>query len=252
MTEAACKLEVYGLVKRFGGFTAVDGVTIQIRRNSVHAVIGPNGAGKTTLFHMLAGQYRPTAGRVLLDGRDITSLPAHRRARCGVGRSFQITSLFQNLTVFESLRLAAQASAGWRAFDCFRPVTTIDAAIDRAERTLERLALGSRRDRLSGELSHGEQRILEVGLALAGGADLLLLDEPTAGMGIDDIATMRDLIRSLARDHTILLIEHNMGIVLTISDTVSVMHQGRVLAEGPPEAIRRDERVRAAYLGRNA
>jgi len=248
-SAAAPILKVVNLVKRFGSFAAVDGVSLEVSANSIHAIIGPNGAGKTTLFHCLTGHLLPSAGRVIFAGRDVTHLPAHRRVSVGMGRSFQITNLFQNLTVFESLRLAAQARHHLRAMNFLRPVASIGEAIADAERVLERLDLRSSRGRPSGELSHGEQRILEVGLALAGGARTLFLDEPTAGMGVEDVDVMKDLIRTLAEDHTIILIEHNMSIVLTISDRISVMHQGQLLTEGTPVEVQRDERVRAAYLG---
>ena len=247
--DAPAKLEASGLVKHFGAFRALKGVSFAVRDRSVHAFIGPNGAGKTTLFNCLTGTLRPSAGRVILSGRDITDLPPHRRARIGMGRSFQVTNLFQNLTVFERLRLAAQAQAGIAAYDLVRPMERLGQAAASAEAVLERLALHPYRDVKAGELSHGQQRILEVGLALAGSPSVLLLDEPTAGMGVDDISIMKDLIAALGREHAIVLIEHNMNLVLDISDVVTVMHQGEILVEGPPDLVRRDERVKVAYLG---
>ncbi len=243
------KLAVRGLGKRFGGFAALRDVSFTVRARGIHAFIGPNGAGKTTLFNCLTGTLLPSTGRVVFAGRDITRLPPHRRARLGIARSFQVTNLFQNLSVFESRRLAAQAQSGLASFDFLRPKERLVRARDAAERVLARLALQRWRDVRAGELSHGQQRILEIGLALAGAPDTLLLDEPMAGMGVDDIATMQRLIAELGREHTVVLIEHNMNVVLDVSDVISVMHQGSILAEGPTDAIRRDPAVRAAYLG---
>ena len=249
---SAAKLIARDVQKRFGGFVALRGVSFVVEPRGIHAFIGPNGAGKTTLFNCLTGTTLPSAGRVLFDGRDVTRLPPHRRARLGIARSFQVTNLFQSLSVFESLRLAAQAQSGLAAFDFLRPKERLRRALEVADSVLQRLALQRWRDARAGELSHGQQRILEIGLALAGEPSTLLLDEPMAGMGVDDIETMKRLIVDLAREHTIVLIEHNMNVVLDISRTISVMHQGAILAEGPPEAIRRDREVRAAYLGSQA
>ncbi len=238
-----------GLGKRFGGFTALRDVSFEVQERGIHAFIGPNGAGKTTLFNCLTGTTLPSSGRVLFCGRDVTKLPPYRRARLGVARSFQVTNLFQTLSVFESLRLAAQAQAGIAAFDFLRPKEHLATARATAERVLERLGLHPWRQARAGELSHGQQRILEIGLALAGQPIILLLDEPMAGMGVDDIETVKRLIVELGDDHTIVLIEHNMNVVLDVSRTISVMHQGSILAEGPPADIRRHQAVRAAYLG---
>ncbi|MDA8249922.1 MAG: ABC transporter ATP-binding protein [Rhodospirillales bacterium] len=243
------KLAVRDLGKRFGGFVALRDVSFTVEERGIHAVIGPNGAGKTTLFNCLTGTTLPSSGRVTFEGRDVTRLPPHRRARLGIARSFQVTNLFQNLTVFESLRLAAQAQTGLAAFDFLRPKERLTRARDVAEGVLRRLALRQWRNVRAGELSHGQQRILEIGLALAGEPSTLLLDEPMAGMGVDDIETVKRLIVELGGDHTIVLIEHNMNVVLDVSATISVMHQGSILAEGPPDAIRRHPEVRAAYLG---
>ncbi len=247
--EPRIALAVEGLAKHFGGFAALKHVSFAVREHSIHSLIGPNGAGKTTLFNCLTGALKPSAGRVVFAGRDITHLPPHRRARIGMGRSFQVTNLFQNLTVFESLRLAAQAQTGLAALDFVRPKELLRRAVANAEVVLDRLGLGPYRGTKAGELSHGRQRLLEVGLALAVGPTLLLLDEPTAGMGVEDIGAMKELIATLARDYTIVLIEHNMRVVLDISDMITVMHLGEVLVEGRPDAVRRDDRVKSAYLG---
>ncbi|MCL4767142.1 MAG: ABC transporter ATP-binding protein [Hyphomicrobiaceae bacterium] len=244
------KLAAAGVSKRFGGFVALRDVSIQVRERTIHSVIGPNGAGKTTLFNCLTGVVPPTSGVVMFEGRDITRMSVHRRARCGMARSFQVTNLFQNLSVIEGLRLAAQAKTGLATFDFFRPKERLVRAMSDAESVLAQLSLERWRDIKAGELSHGQQRILEVGLALASGSSTLLLDEPTAGMGVDDIEIMKQLVVALSRDHTIVLIEHNMNVVLNISTTITVMHQGSVLVEGPPEVVRSHPDVKAAYLGR--
>ncbi|MGH7080042.1 MAG: ABC transporter ATP-binding protein [Acetobacteraceae bacterium] len=246
---STAKLAANGLAKRFGGFSALRDVSFTVEERGIHAFIGPNGAGKTTLFNCLTGMTLPSSGRIVFEGKDITRLAPYRRARLGIGRSFQITNLFQNLTVFESLRLAAQARSGLVQFDFLRPKERLVEPQRVADRVLQQLSLQEWRGARADELSHGRQRILEIGLALAGEPSLLLLDEPMAGMGIDDIETMQRLLVELGREHTIVLIEHNMNVVLTVSRTISVMHQGGILTEGPPEEIRRHPGVRAAYLG---
>jgi len=215
----------------------------------VHSVIGPNGAGKTTLFHVLTGTLPITAGKIMFDGHDVTHEPDHKRVRRGVARSFQVTSLFANLSVRENLRLAAQGVDAKRALNAWKPPRGTLAHADVVDSVLERLALQRFAGTAAGALSHGQQRRLEVGMALAARPKAIFLDEPTSGMGIDDLADMKQLIRSLRDDYTVVLIEHNMGIVMDISDTITVMQQGRVLVEGRPDDIRGDERVRSAYLG---
>ncbi len=242
-------LETRDLALAYGGFRAVDGVSLRVKAGTIHSVIGPNGAGKTSLFHCLTGGRRPTEGDIVFDGQEITRRPAHARVGIGMARSFQVTSLFQNLSVRENLRLASQGRDGDRALAFWRSVAAGRAHIERAERIMERLNLTAKADTAAGDLSHGQQRVLEVGMALCGEPKLLLLDEPTSGMGIDDIPVMTHLIAELGKDHTVMLIEHNMGIVMSISDTITVMSRGQILVEGKPEAVRADERVRAAYLG---
>jgi branched-chain amino acid transport system ATP-binding protein len=248
MSEAIA-LRASGLQMRYGKFTALAGVDLAVRERTVHSVIGPNGAGKTTLFHCLTGNRVPTGGRVEFEGREVTRLPSHRRTAIGMARSFQITALFQTLSVRENLRLAAQARHRWRAMAFWGRTDRLEEPRETAERLLSRLGLRDRAEVAAGELSHGQQRILEVGLAMAAKPRMLLLDEPTSGMGVDDIPAITELIRELGREHTILLIEHNMGIVMSLSDRITVMHQGQVLVEGAPEEIRADARVRTAYLG---
>lgn len=245
-------LTTQGLVMAYGGFRALDGVDLSVQQGNIHAVIGPNGAGKTTLFHCLTGEKKPTSGKVFFAGREVTKRPAHGRVGIGMGRSFQITSLFQSLSARENLRLAAQGRDGVRALNFWSSANRQKSHVDLAESILARLELGPRADVAAGELSHGQQRVLEVGMALAAQPRMLFLDEPTSGMGIDDIPVMTRLIAELGQDHTIMLIEHNMSIVMSISSTITVMHQGRILVEGRPKEIQADERVRAAYLGEAA
>ena len=242
-------LKAKALSKRFGRFVALDKVDLQIRANTIHSVIGPNGAGKTTLFHTLTGNLPASAGRIEFAGHDITRLPGYKRVAVGMARSFQVTELFQNLSVRENLRLAAQGRRMAEALNFWKPVSALREPLEIARELLERLGLERWAELKAGELSHGQQRILEVGMAMAAKPKLLLLDEPTSGMGIDDIPMMTTLIRELGSDHTILLIEHNMNIVMNISDVITVMAQGRVLVEGPPGRVREDAQVRTAYLG---
>ncbi len=238
-----------GVSMRFGAFTALDHVSLSVRPGTVHAIIGPNGAGKTTLFNCLAGRLLPSTGRIVFEGRDVTRLPAHRRARLGLARSFQVTNLFTHASVEENLRLAAQAHLGWRSLDFLRRAADLDGPREVASRILRQLDLEAQARLPAGALSHAGQRLLEVGMALACGPRLLLLDEPTSGMARDDIPRLRDVIRELAQTLPVVLIEHNMGVALGISDMVTVLARGSILAEAPPQDIRKDERVRAAYLG---
>jgi branched-chain amino acid transport system ATP-binding protein len=233
----------------YNEFVALADVDLAIQENSVHSIIGPNGAGKTTLFHALMGRVRPASGRILVEGRDITALSDSDRVRLGVARSFQVTSLFPSLAVRENLRLAAQGPHPWEALAPWRSPTSNKAALATVDEVLTRLELTAIADRAAGELSHGQQRRLEVGMAMAAKPRIILMDEPTSGMGIDDIESMKRLIRDLGADHTVLFIEHNMGIVMNISDTITVMRGGRKLVEGPPAQIRNDPEVRRAYLG---
>lgn len=247
MTDLALKTQ--GLGVKYGSFTALADVDLAIRRNSVHSIIGPNGAGKTTLFHALTGRVRASSGQIELDGRDITQTSDDDRVRLGIARSFQVTSLFPNLSVRENLRLAAQGKTPWQALVPWRRAEANHEAMAIADQVTERLALTPVFERAAGELSHGQQRRLEVGMAIAARPRIILLDEPTSGMGIDDIEDMKTLIRDLGRDHTVLFIEHNMGIVMNISDMITVMRLGRKLVEGPPSVVRDDPEVQRAYLG---
>ncbi len=242
-------LRAEGVTKHYGKFVALGGVDLQVRANTVHSVIGPNGAGKTTLFHMLTGNKAVSGGRIVFDGHDVTREPDHRRVRRGMARSFQVTSLFLTLPVRENLRLAAQGVAPAKALDCWNAPLGARSCADTVAQVLERVGLARHAGTPAGNLSHGQQRRLEVGMALAARPKAIFLDEPTSGMGIDDLDDMKRLIQGLKDEHTVVLIEHNMGIVMDISDTITVMQLGRVLAEGVPDQIRGDERVRSAYLG---
>jgi len=242
-------LHTNALGMSYGKFVALADVNLKVKKGSIHTVIGPNGAGKTTLFHCLTGNRTPTTGQVFFEGNEVTLFPSYRRIEIGMARSFQITSLFQNLTVRENLRLAVQGRTMGKAMTFWRPTEFLAEPMEKTEKLLKRLELGDQADVLAGELSHGQQRILEVGMAMAASPRLLLLDEPTSGMGINDIPYMIDLIKELSHDHTVLLIEHNMSIVMSISNTITVMNQGQILVEGSPELIQNDQRVRTAYLG---
>jgi branched-chain amino acid transport system ATP-binding protein len=242
-------LRLEGVVRRFGGLVAVDGVSLTLAPRRRLAVIGPNGAGKTTLFRLIAGDMAPTAGRVHLFGRDVTGMPAHRRARLGLSRTFQVTNLFGGLSVLDNVRLAAQAGASgrWRFLALIRRDDQVGAA---AREALERVGIGARAGDRVADLSHGEQRQLEVAMALATGPRVLLLDEPAAGLSAGERARLRDLLESLPRSLPLLLIEHDMRLALSLADEVLCLHNGRQIALGPPGEVRDDATVQAVYLGR--
>jgi branched-chain amino acid transport system ATP-binding protein len=240
-------LEIRDLGISFGGLKAVDGVSFSAERHRITTVIGPNGAGKSTLFNLISGALRPQRGQVLIDGVDMTGAAPDRTKAAGLSRSFQITTLFFELTVAENLRLAAQMlEPPGRAF---LPIRRSRRAMARTGEMLERFGLTHRRNDLAGTLSHGDQRRLEIAVCLASEPKILLLDEPTQGMSHGDTADTATLVRSLSRDVTVLLIEHDIGLVMNLSDHVVVMHQGRKLAEGPPDLVRADPAVQAAYFG---
>ncbi len=241
-------LHTVNLTKRFGGLTAVDGVNLEVREGTIHSIIGPNGAGKTTLFNMLTGEIPPTSGEVFFQGKNLTGLKPHQIARVGIGRSFQQNSLFKNLTVMENVRLAAHIHLGGH-FNCLRDFRAFSQPIEQAEKILEEIEIHDLADRKVGELSHGAQRALEVALALAADPALILLDEPTSGTSPDETIRMIRLIRKLARQRTMIVIEHNMNLVWSISTTITVLHQGQVIATGTPTEIGEHAEVRKAYLG---
>jgi branched-chain amino acid transport system ATP-binding protein len=242
-------LETRGLVKDFRGFRAVNGVDFAVRRGSIHALVGPNGAGKTTLFNMLCGFVKPTAGRVWFRGEDITALSPDRVARKGVGRSFQITSLFEQLRVLEHVELALQSGSGL-GYRFWLHERVLGRYRARALEVLSRLDLEGLADREVHTLPYGQKRALELALVLALDPALLLLDEPTAGMSVEDIARVTALIRRISDGRTVVLVEHNMGIIAELADTVTVLQHGQVLAQGTYAEVRSDERVITAYLGR--
>jgi branched-chain amino acid transport system ATP-binding protein len=241
-------LRIEGLTRRFGGVVASDAITLDICRSEFHAIIGPNGAGKTTLVGLLAGELAPQGGTIRFDGSDITGLPIDRRSRLGIARSFQITSLFEEFSTLDNVALAVQARGG-HSFRFWRDARCDPALRAPARAALARVGLGDRAKVRVDKLSHGEQRQLEIAMALAGEPRLLLLDEPMAGMGADESARMMELLRALKGRVTILLIEHDMETVFTLADHITVLVYGRVLASGDPASIRSDAAVREAYLG---
>ena len=243
-------LEARGLCRRFGGLVAVADVSLELRPGRPHAVIGPNGAGKSTLINLLSGTIRPDEGFIRLNGTDVTALPDWRRAQEGVGRSFQRASLFEPMTVLENVRLAAQAKVDfWRLRGRARDdAGTIRLAYD----TLEQVGLSALADRAAGTLSHGQLRLLEIALVLATGPDVLLLDEPLAGLGSEETTPIVALLRMLAVNHAMLLVEHDMDVVFAVAQEITVMVDGRVLESGAPDTIRRSAAVRDAYLGHRA
>ncbi len=241
-------LEAEGLTRRFGGLVAVEGVSLALAVGELHAVIGPNGAGKSTLVNMLAGELRPTAGRIHLGPDDITTWPTWRRALAGIGRSFQRTNVMREMTVLENTRLAAQA-ADFQPRHWLRGAKRDQPSLNGAHKALSRVGLRDQAPTLAGTLSHGELRLLEIAMALATRPRVLLLDEPLAGMGAEEGVRVAALLRELARDHALLLIEHDMDVVFAVADTVTVMVDGRVLERGRPSAIRNSAAVRDAYLG---
>jgi branched-chain amino acid transport system ATP-binding protein len=244
-------LEIRNLAKRFGGVVATDDVSLDVGRGEIHALIGPNGAGKTTLVHQLSGALRPDRGRVLFDGADVTSMPFHERVRIGLARSYQITSIFRKFTVLENMVLPVQARSG-SSLSFWRPRAAESALFAEAGAALERVGLAARAAVAAGALAHGEQRQLEVGLALATNARLLLLDEPMAGMGPEESERMVALIGRLKGSLSVLLVEHDMDAVFRLADRISVLVNGRVIASGAPAEIRANEEVKRAYLGEEA
>ncbi len=236
------------VTKRFGAHTAVDHVDLAVEEGRLHAIIGPNGAGKTTLFNLLSGDLAPTSGTITLRGRDITRLDTARRSHLGIGRSFQRTNVFRGLTVFENVRVAAQSRTGAN-FDPWRPARTLAAPSRQAEAVLDDIGLSRYGDRLAAELAGGDQRLLELAITLATDPVLLLLDEPTQGLSPEDATRLIARIGHMARRYTIVLIEHNMNLVMQLSDEITVLHFGRVLAHGTPAEIRANRAVRDAYLG---
>ncbi|MCW5730455.1 MAG: ABC transporter ATP-binding protein [Alphaproteobacteria bacterium] len=241
-------LRIEGLVKRFGGIVATDQVSLDIAPGELHAIIGPNGAGKTTLIGQLTGEIRPDSGRIRFQGTDITRRPTHRRSLQGLARSFQITSIFLDLTVAENVVLAVQAHAG-HSFRFWRRVASDRRLQEPARAALRQVGLDARADARAANLSHGERRQLEIAMALATEPTMLLLDEPMAGMGPEESARMVETLRALKGRLTILLVEHDMDAVFALADRITVLVYGRAIATGDPDTIRANPEVRRAYLG---
>jgi branched-chain amino acid transport system ATP-binding protein len=241
-------LELRGVSKRFGGVVATDDVTLDVVRGEVHALIGPNGAGKTTLVAQVSGVLPTDMGRIVFNGADVTRLTPHARVRAGLARSYQITSIFRRFSVLDNLALAVQARSG-SSFSLWRPLRTERALFDEAAAIAKEIGLGERLSVAAATLAHGEQRALEVGLALATRPQLVLLDEPMAGMGPQESARMIALIEKVRAQVTVLLVEHDMDAVFRLANRISVLVNGRLLATGAPQAIRADPAVRKAYLG---
>jgi len=244
-------LRTRNLSKRFGGMVAVDRIDLDVRDGTLHSIIGPNGAGKTTLFNLLTGDLSPTEGQIFLDDREITRLDVRSRSHLGIGRSFQRTNIFRALSAFENVRIAAQ-SRTHASFAMWKPAQELREVAARARAILDEIGLAAAADRKASELAGGDQRLLEIGIALATEPTHLLLDEPSQGLSAEDAVRLMERIRTLATRYTIVLIEHNVNLVMELSDEITVMNFGAVLARGTPAEIRANPQVREAYLGRRA
>jgi len=244
-------LELFDLHKSFGNLCAVRGFNLKVNASEIYSIIGPNGAGKTTVFNLITGKFLPNQGKILFKGEEITNLPPHQINLKGISRSFQITNIFQGMSVYENIRVACQSKRKSLAL-LFSTVEKLAEVEEKTAKIIRNLGLWEKRMELAGNLSHGDQRYLEIGIALATEPELLLLDEPTAGMTPHETKKTIELIHHLKEQLTILLIEHDMEVVMDVSDFITVMNQGEKLAEGVPEEIRKDERVLEAYLGKEA
>jgi branched-chain amino acid transport system ATP-binding protein len=244
----AYSLETISLSKNFGALQAVLNVNLRVSQGTIHSVIGPNGAGKTTLFNLLTGFLSPSAGRIVLGGRDITRFPAHKISRLGVSRSFQITSIFPQLSVRENIRIALQARTSM-SYRFLRSLSRDDELEVHSREVLVKVGLEDKEDLPASNLSHGEKRILDIGIGLATSPQLLLLDEPASGLVGDEIVRVTDLIKAISRQMTVVLVEHNIDVVLAISDRVTVLCYGEVIAEGSPYEIQHNSNVQEVYLG---
>jgi len=244
--DASVLLRTEDLTRQFGGLTAVNKVSVTIRRGEIRAIIGPNGAGKSTFFNCLTGVIRPTSGRILFDGEDITGLPPHRISQKAIARSYQITNILPGATVLENVRIAAQSRR--HSWSMLRHHRAFADVIARAREVLDAVGLADKEAELAANLSHGEQRNLEIGIALATEPKLLCLDEPTAGMSVAETHQTVELIRRIARDLTIMIVEHDMEVVMGLAGTITVLHYGEVLAEGTPAEIQANARVQEVYL----
>lgn len=238
------------LTKYFGSLAAVNDVSMDIHRNTLHAIIGPNGAGKTTFFNLLSGNMKPTSGEVYYNGMDLTKQPVHKMIHSGIGRSFQITNIFPNLTVYENIRLASQAMEK-KKYNIIQRAEALEQTEEITQQVIKKVGLLRQAATLARNLPHGDQRKLELGMILAPDPAVLLLDEPTAGMAAEQVPVLIELIQQIQEsgDKTVVLVEHNMNVVMSISDRITVMNLGRVLAEGKPGEIAANEKVQTAYLG---
>jgi branched-chain amino acid transport system ATP-binding protein len=242
-------LEVSALTKSFGRSSIIRGADLRVLAGERHALIGPNGAGKSTLFHLISGRIPADAGSIVFEGREISGVPAHRVARMGLARSFQINNLFPNMSAYENIRLATLWSLGMRGASLWRLAARVRSINEKTDEVLELLHLARVRDALVGTLSYAEQRALEVGMAIAGDARLVLLDEPTAGMSRSETERMLELIRKVTAGRSLLVIEHDMQMVFNLADRISVLVYGKVIATGTPEEVRSNPQVQEAYLG---
>jgi branched-chain amino acid transport system ATP-binding protein len=241
-------LQVKDVHKDFSGLQVLTGVSFGVQANEKHAIIGPNGAGKTTLFNIISGKYKPSSGSILFQGKEVGGLSPYVLNHLKLCRSFQITNLFQNLSVFENVRSGVRSRAGLR-YHLFKTLDRQREINDRTDRIIAEVGLSDVKERPAHELSYGQQRALEIGITLSTEPELILLDEPTAGMTREETEEMVRLMRSVVKDRTLMIIEHDMEVVFSLADTVSVLHNGTILASGRPEAIRNDPRVKDAYLG---
>ena len=247
-TTSPAALALTDLRKSFGKTEIIRGVTLSIAQGERHAIIGPNGAGKSTLFNLISGRFAPSGGSIALNGADITGRKPFQINRLGLSRSFQITNIFHRMSVFENLRCAVLWSLGYR-YAFWRNLNTLTDAEDRAEQILSKIGLRRRKKIAAGLLTYAEQRALEIGITIAGGASVILLDEPTAGMSRSETAHVVDLIREVTEGRTLVMVEHDMGVVFGLADRISVLVYGELIACGAPEAIRGDAKVKEAYLG---
>jgi len=241
-------LEAVGISKHFGGLMANDDVSFRVEEGKITSIIGPNGAGKTTLFNLLTGLYRPDKGQVLFDGRDISGWPIHKIVNLGIVRSFQVLNIFNEISPAENIRLAVQ-SRKKRGFNFFRPAAGFADINQETTAVLEEIGLTAVKDLPTKTLSYGDKRVLEIGIAMASKPRLLLMDEPTSGLPTSETERIKKFIKKISSQLTVLVIEHDMDIVLTISDVIIVLHQGRVIAQGAPAEIKANDEVQTAYLG---
>jgi branched-chain amino acid transport system ATP-binding protein len=240
-------LETVRLKKSFGGLVAVDGVDFTVQEGDLQSIIGPNGAGKSTFFKLISGEHKPTEGKIVFDGKDITAMPQTAISHLGIAVAYQITNIFPMLTVLENVRVAAQSRQ--TTFNFWSRALSLNEVLDRTLHILKEIGLAEFKDEIAGNLSHGDQKRLEIGIALATNPKLLLLDEPTAGLAPTETRETIELIKKIAQSLTIILVEHKMKVVMEVSDKITVLHYGKLLAQGSPDEIRQNEKVRKVYLG---